>query len=124
MAALTAAGVSLYPSTDPSATQTFQNEWFPMGKDNRNVISRKFVLTLSGQGSATNTIGASVLGFTTLIDASVGWDATNSKGYPAVVDPVNNVIILLDGAAAPAPVDVTSSAFYIIVTGTVKVPTA
>lgn len=115
MAALGSSAVSLYPTSGPS-------EWFPRGKDDRTVIQRSLLLVLTGQGGATNTIGASALGLQTLLECSALWDATNAKGYPAVIDPVNNVIILLDGAAAPAPVDVTTTAAYITVTGAVKPP--
>jgi hypothetical protein len=124
MAALTSAGVVLYPATSPTATQYPPAEWFPLGKDDRRIITRRFLLTLTGQGGAANTIGAAVLGFTYILEVSALWDAQNSKGYPAVIDPINNVIILLDGSAAPAPVDVTSNAAYITVTGTVKGPSA
>jgi hypothetical protein len=114
MASLAASAVSDYP-TDLSRTD------YPAGKGNRNLVRRQLKLTLTGQGGATNTIPASALGFATLVEVSVLWDATNSKGYPAVIDPVNNIVILLDGSAAPAPVDVTTTAAYITVTGT---PTA
>lgn len=120
MAALAASAVALYPPTVPSATAAPPAEWFPLGKDNRQVLARRLKLTLTGQGGQSNTIGASVLGFDYLLETSNGFDDENNKGYPAVIDPVANVIILLDGAAAPAPVDVTSNAFYITVTGTVK----
>lgn len=124
MAALTSSGVALYPTSSPSATQYPSNEWFPLGKDDRSVIARRFKLTLTGQGGQTNTIGASVLGFSHILECSNLFDDQNNVGYPAVVDPIANVILLLDGSAAPAPVDVTSNAAYITVTGTVKVPSA
>jgi hypothetical protein len=95
-----------------------------MGVDNRNVIARSLKLTLTGQGGQTNTIGASALGLDTVLSCSNLFDDENNKGYPAVVDPVLNVILLLDGAAAPAPVDVTSTGGYITVVGTVKPSTA
>lgn len=82
------------------------------------LVVRRLTLTLTGQGGQTNTIGASTLGFATMVSCSGLWDATNSKGYPAVIDPVNNLLILLDGSAAPAPVDVTSAAAYITIVGT------
>jgi len=100
------------------------NEWFTRGLDNRGVITRRLKLTLTAQGDQTDTIGAAALGFDKILECSNLFDDTNNKGYPAVVDPVTNTIILLDGAAAPAPVAVTSSAAYITVTGTVKQPSA
>lgn len=113
MAALASSAVSL---VDPLLYSP--NEYFPRGLDNRGVISRRLKLVLTGQGGATNTIGAFALGLNRILECSALWDATNSKVYPAVVDPVNNVIILADGSAAPAPVDVTSTATYITVMGT------
>lgn len=113
MAALASSAVSLYP-TDSTA------EYFEFGKDNRLVITRRLKLVLTGQGGLTNTIGADALGFSKLLSCCNLWDETNSKGYPAVVDPANNRLILLDGSAAPAPVDVTSTVTYVTVTGTVK----
>lgn len=100
------------------------NEWFTRGTDNRGVITRKLKLTLTGQGGQTNTIGAAALGLDRILDCSNCFDDTNNVGYPVVVDHVTNTINLLDGAAAPAPVDVTSTAAYITVTGTVKQPSA
>lgn len=114
MASLASSAVSLYPTTGGA-------ERFPMGVDNRTYVERRLKLVLTGQGGQTNTIPASVLGFDKLISANALWDAQNSKGYPAVVDPVNNILILLDGSAAPAPVDVTSTGAYVTVTGTFKV---
>lgn len=114
MAALAASAVALYP------TGLGQAEFYPKGKDDRSVITRRLKLTLTGQGTATDSIGASALGFGELINCSALWDGQNSKGYPAVVDPSTNTILLLDGSAAPAPLQVTSTAAYIVVTGTFK----
>jgi hypothetical protein len=111
MAALASSAVSLYPTGAGAA------EFYPKGKDDRSVITRRLLITSLAQGDATDTIGASALGFTTLLSASSLWDDTNSKGYPTVVNPITNVIILLDGSAAPAPVKVTTTSAYITVTG-------
>lgn len=115
MAALAATAVSLY-GTLPSNLSSSEFH----ARDEK-LVTRRLKLVLTGQGGATNTIGASALGFSLLVDCSTLFDATNSKGYPAAVDPANNVIILFDGAAAPAPVDVTSTVTYITVTGVLKV---
>lgn len=112
MASLAASAVDLYPTA-----ATGGGEWFPAGKGSRNVIGRRLKLTLTGQGGATNTIPAAALGFKTLYFANDLWDSQNSKGYPTTIDPVNNILILLDGAAAPAPVDVTSTGAYVTVIG-------
>lgn len=117
MAALASSAVALYPTTGGA-------DFYPAGKGDKTLVMKRLKLTLTGQGGATNTIGAAALGFDQLVSASTLWDAQNSKGYPAVIDPVNNVIILLDGAAAPAPVDVTSTGGYITVVGSPAIPTA
>ncbi len=114
MAALDPSAVTPYPLSSGVGTLDF------FTSHAQQVASRQLVLVLTGQGGATNTIGAAALGFSKLVSATPLWDATNSKGYPTVVDPVNNILILLDGSAAPAPVDVTSSAAYIRVEGTPK----
>lgn len=109
MAALGASAVSLYP-TSPSASD------FYIGVHG-GLVMKRLKLVLTGQGGQTNTIGAHALGFETLMWASALFDDTNNVGYASVVDPVLNVLLLLDGAAAPAPVDVTSTASYITVVG-------
>jgi len=119
MAALTSAAVALYPGISPSATVSRPAEWY-VGHKGSGIIARSLVLTLTGQGGQTNTIGASALGFTTLTGCTNLFDATNAKVYPATIDPINNVVILANGSDAPAPVDVTTTAAYITVTGTSK----
>jgi hypothetical protein len=115
MATLTTAATALYP-TFPNGGQS-TSEIYVGGLNNRAMVQRSFKLTLTGQGGLTNTITAAALGFARLQGSYTLWDAQNSKGYPTVVDPVNNILILLDGAAAPAPVDVTSNAAYVTVLG-------
>lgn len=107
MSALAASAVSLYPA---SRQVTYR------GRDQR-ILSLRLKLVLTGQGGLTNTIGADALGFNELLDCSALVDTTNGKVYPAVVDPTLNIIILADGSAAPAPVDVTTTAAYITVHG-------
>jgi hypothetical protein len=111
MSALATTAVSLYPD-NPSS------EFYPRGKDDRTVICRRLKLVLTGQGTAANPITAAALGVDKLLRVSNLVDASNNKGYPAAVDPVNNIVLLFDGAAAPAPVDVTAAATYILVEGT------
>ena len=112
MAALASSAVSNYP-TDINAS-----ELYPFGKGSRDIIARRLKLVLTGQGGQTNTIGAAALGFTQLLWASNGFDDTNNLGYPSVIDPVANVLLLLDIGGSPAPADVTTTAFYITVIGT------
>lgn len=82
------------------------------------MIVRRLKLVLTGQGTATNPITAASLGVDKLLRVSNLVDASNTKGYPAAVDPVNNIVLLFDGAAAPAPVDVTAAETYITIEGT------
>lgn len=112
MAALTSAQVSRYP-TDISSS-----EWPTQGKDNRSMFTKRLVLNLTGQGSTTNVIPASALGFTKLLDSSPLYDAAGAKSYITVVDPVNNTLLIGAGAAG-LPADVTSATAYITVTGIV-----
>lgn len=123
MAALVSSAVSYYPATGPSATVSRPAWWYPAGKGSREIVSKSLLLVLTGQGGATNTIGAAALGFTTLLDCSNLIDSTNSKLYLASVDPVNNVI-LLAATAADTYADITTTAAYITVTGTAGAPTA
>lgn len=111
MAALATTAVSQYPANRS------RDRYVDLSQ--RGLVWRQLKLTLTGQGGATNTIGATAIGFKRIHQCSSVWDAEHSKGYPAVVDPVNNIIILLDGSAAPAPVDVSSTAAYVSVLGTV-----
>lgn len=114
MAALTSSAVSLYPATSTAGVAAGEiRSGFPAN----SLLTRSLKLVLTGQGGQTNTIGAAALGFSKLISCGNLFDDTNNLGYPAAVDPVTNTIVLFDGAAAPAPVDVTTTASYISVTG-------
>lgn len=115
MAALAASAVSLYP------TAIDEGELFPFGKENRSILMRRLKLVLTGQGGQTNTIGAAALGFGRIISASNLFDDTNNLVYGTVVDPVANVI-LLDAGSSGTPTDVTSTATYITVVGTIPAP--
>lgn len=114
MAALTTAAVALYPTVANGGLSLAEHQF---GYPANSLLKRSLKLTLTGQGGQSNTIGATALGFSKLIECSNLFDDENNKGYPAAVDPVTNTIVLFDGAAAPAPVDVTSNAAYITVTG-------
>lgn len=108
MAALAASAVSYYP------TQLGSSEILGGA---RGTVLKRLKLALTGQGGATNTIGATALGFKSLIRCDNLYDATNGKIYKAVVDPVNNVV-LLSAVAADTVLDVTTTAAYINVLGT------
>lgn len=121
MAALTSSAVSLYPSTTLVAGQARESWWYPT--TSHHFVEKNLKLVLTGQGGTSNTIGAAALGFGSIIKCSNLWDATNGKSYQAVVDPVNNVI-LLSAVAADTPADVTTTAAYITVMGSVAAPSA
>lgn len=118
MAALAASAVSLIDDRLYGPA-----EWFTRGLDNRGVITRRLKLVLTGQGGQSNTIGASALGFDKLLECGPLFDDTNNLVYGAVVDPITNTIVL-DAGSAGTPTDVTSTATYITVSGTVKQPSA
>lgn len=111
MAALASSAVSFYPTSLSSSDFVLQNQRFTV---------HRLKLVLTGQGGLTNTIGFAALGMSIIVFATSLWDATNSVGYAVAIDPVNSLLVLLDGAAAPAPVDVTSSAAYITLIGVSK----
>lgn len=115
MASLTTAAVALYPTFANGGQQV--SEIYMGGLNPRTVLQRSLKLTLTGQGGQTNTITAGALGFSRLLSADNLFDDENNKIYPTVVDPVLNVLLLADGSAAPAPVDVTSNAAYVVVRG-------
>ncbi len=112
MAALGASAVSLYPTAVGTA------EFYPRGKDDRSVVTRRLKLVLTGQGGQTNTIGAVALGFKEILECGNLFDDTNNLVYGTVVDPVTNTIVL-DAGNAGTPTDVTTTAAYITVTGTI-----
>jgi len=82
----------------------------------RGLFMRRIKLTGVTVGGATNRITANALGFTKLVYCGNFQDTTGTKVVPAVVDPVNN-IILLGAGAANAVGDVTTTTGYISVAG-------
>lgn len=111
MATLAKSAVTLYGA---NATLQVANQFHARQEE---LVWRRLTLVLTGQGGLTNTITAAALGFDILINCTGLYDKTAGKGYLAVVDPSTNTIILFDGAAAPAPVDVTTTVAYISVMG-------
>lgn len=88
------------------------------------LVWRRLTLVLTGQGGLTNTITAAALGFDAIVNCSGLYDKTAGKGYLAIPDISTNTIILFDGAAAPAPVDVTTTVAYINVLGVTSISAA
>jgi hypothetical protein len=115
MAALAASAVSLYP------TGLGEAEFYPNGKGDQTLITRRLKIDLTGQGGATNTIGAAALGFNKLICCSDMNDVSGTKVYPAAVDPTTNVIHIADVSSSNAYGDVSGTSVYLTVTGTPKV---
>jgi hypothetical protein len=108
MADLAASAVSLTPTSLSEAE-------FWLTK-RRGLFMRRIKLTGVTVGGATNRITASALGFTKLVYCGNFHDTTGGKVQPAVVDPVNNVI-LLGAGASNAIGDVTTTTGYISVAG-------
>lgn len=108
MANLSSSAVSLNPTSLGEAE-------FWLTK-RRGLFMRRIKLTGVSVGGATNKITASALGFTKLVDCGSFFDSTNGKVIPAVVDPVNNVILLGAGASL-AVGDLSSVTGYINVSG-------
>lgn len=82
----------------------------------RGLFLRRIKLTGVTVGGATNRITASALGFTKLVYCTNFHDTTGSRVIPAVVDPVNNIVLL--GAGTTLAIgDVTTTTGYISVAG-------
>ena len=108
MAALAPSAVSLFPTSLAEA-----EDYGSM----KGIFWRRLKLVLTGQGGSTNTIGAAALGFKKLVACGPLFDVTGAKITPAVVDPVNNVI-LLGAPGTGVPTDLTTTVAYIMVWGT------
>lgn len=100
--------VSLHPSDNIEAA-----EWASPGKGNRGVYTRRFLLTINGQGGRTNYISAAVLGFAKLLGCSNGYDGGTGVVHRAAIDPVKNIVIVGD----PIIGDIVALNFYITVEG-------
>lgn len=107
MADLATSAVSLFP------TGFRESEFY---NSTKGVFTRRVKLVLTGQGGATNRITAAALGFKKLVNCGPLFDVTGAKVVPAVVDPVNNVI-LLGAPGTGVPTDVTTTVAYIVVIG-------
>jgi hypothetical protein len=109
MADLASSAVSLYP------TSLAEAEFYGSKK---STFTRRIKLTGITQGGATNRLTAAALGFKRLVDCGPYYQTSGTPTiFPAVVDPVNN-IILLGAPGTGALADVTASTGYIVVTGT------
>lgn len=108
MADLASSAVSLTPTSLSEA-----EFWLTKRK---GLFMRRIKLTSVTVGGATNKITASALGFTKLVYCGNFHDTTGTRVIPAVVDPINNIILL--GAGTTLAVgDVTTTTGYISVAG-------
>lgn len=109
MSNLAATAVSRYPS---NGSRDFYV------RPGSTLVSRSLKLLLTSQGTPTNQITASALGFSTLRSVSNLWDADNGNILSAVIDPVNNIVLLQSNNYVP--VDVATTSGYITVIGDPK----
>jgi len=110
MADLLASQVALFPGN----TSLSESEFF--GARARTLVFRRIKITGGTVGGTTNKITAAALGMNKLVGCTSLFDAQNTKVYPAVIDPVNNIVLLMVGAAN-APADVTTNAGYMTIWG-------
>jgi hypothetical protein len=113
MADLASSAVSLYP------TELGAAEFFPNGKGDRTIITRRLKVVLAAQGDATDKITASALGFSKLISCSELTSASGGAILRATVEPIANIIVV--GLYDSDATQVATGTFYITVTGTPKV---
>jgi hypothetical protein len=81
----------------------------------RSIIWRKFVLTLTGQGTSTNKILASVLGFSEILESKVGVTDTDANLIVAAPS-LDGSHLLLKADDDDTPEDLTAT-LYITVGG-------
>lgn len=107
MADLTSTGVSILES------------WEEGGVDSKRFVARRVRLTLSGQGTTTNKIPASVLKMTKVVSATPMVKSDNTVIVPASPDYARDNL-LAGGGSSNAPQDLTG-VFDVIVRGTREV---
>lgn len=110
-----------YTQVKLSGAPIAQFEWMTGGASGRNQIVRRCKITSLAQGGTTNQILPLAFGLSTFSRCSALYDATNGKVYPAIVDPVNNRILLQSGASF-AVGDVSTTTAYIDVEGCPAAP--
>lgn len=115
MADLAASAVSLYP------TELGAAEFWPNGKGDRTLIGRRLKIVLTGQGGATNKITASALGFDKLVTCSPFTDDSGNTIYLTNVNPVTNIIEIVNDPLNATDIGDASATVYATVTGTPKV---
>lgn len=85
----------------------FNDEWSE-GR-NRRFFVRDVTMTLTGQGTATNKILASVLGFLKITRCDALVKSDNSAIYTGVPSADGSMLLVSPGAAPMVPADVTAT---------------
>jgi len=112
MADLLASQVSL----TPGVTSMSESEFFVARA--RTLMVRRIKLTNAVVGGATNRILAAACGFKVLVHCGNFFNSTDSTIVPAVVDPINNIILLSATSGSNAIADLgASKTGYITVYG-------
>lgn len=93
---------------------SFGRMWTEGGVTGKQLSARLVTLTLTGQGTTTNTIPASVLALTVIEQATDFVYSDNSKIARATPS-ADGSVLLLGLVASDAPVDITAT-----ITGVVK----
>lgn len=88
-----------------SAVELLDN-WEEDGLHGKKYIGRRVRLTLTGQGTTTNKIPASVLKLNTLVSSSPAVEADNSEIRPTAPS-YDGANLLIGGGSSNAPQDVT-----------------
>lgn len=93
-----------------SSAVTIVSSWTEGGVNGKRHIAKLVRLDLTGQGGATNLIGAAALGFTKIEQCSNAVLSDNTVVYPAVPLYGGTAVgLVLDASAAVAPADVTGT---------------
>lgn len=85
---------------------TVVNEWYT-GR-NQDRVTKQLRLVLTAQGTTTNKILASVLGFTKITYASPAVKSDNTLIVPAAPS-IDGTMLLLKAAGTAAPADLTAT---------------
>lgn len=91
-----------------STAVTLVSEWTEGGTNGRLLACRKLELVLTAQGTVANAIPASVLGFTKILDASIGIGNGDDVLYCAAPS-YDGSQLLLKAAGTNAPADYTDT---------------
>lgn len=92
---------------------TLVDSWYSQGINGKKFKAKKLTLVLTGQGTATNKILASVLGLTSIVEA--GPAITSDNASVIVASPsYDGTMLLLKAAGTNAPADFTATVDVIV----------